>query len=384
MGGRSKQPRSALDPAQSTLPGFARAVLRGALAPRPGSRADSLRAPIASVGPRVRVPVAVLLGLLLAASGVRAEGTPTASTAPTDTPEPTLGVDAGVADPALGDEPDPLFDEGFDDDLEAAPGSYPDPLESTNRGVLAFNRQLDRWILDPITEAYQWVVPKPARNAVSRFFLNVGSTKTLVNDCLQLEWKDAGVTASRLVLNTAFGAAGLFDVAAELGLPGHESDFGQTLALAGTPSGPYIVLPVLGPSNLRDGTGSAIDGFFQPTYYLLGPLNVTLGPVIMQAPGAILIYGGSSGLTLRDRNYAKLKDLESSSVDYYAAMRSGYYQDRVGQIWGRRSGHRTTHEPGEDDAADGAADPADSDAADPSDPGDAGDAGASPDGMLAP
>jgi phospholipid-binding lipoprotein MlaA len=247
-------------------------------------------------------------------------------------------------------EPDPLFDEEFDEDLESAPGSYPDPLESTNRGVLAFNRQVDKWILDPVTEAYQFVVPKPARNAISRFFLNLGSTKTLVNDCLQLEWKDAGTTGARLVINTSVGVVGLFDVAERIGLPGHESDFGQTLALAGTPSGPYLLLPILGPSNVRDGFGAFIDGFFQPTYYILGPMNVTLGPVIMQSPGAILIYGGSSGLTLRDRNFARLKDLESSSVDYYAAMRSGYYQDRVGHIWQRRPGHRTSAEPGENAA----------------------------------
>lgn len=247
-------------------------------------------------------------------------------------------------------EPDPLFDEAFDEDLDAAPGSYPDPFESTNRGVLAFNRQVDKWILDPVTEAYQFVVPKPARNAISRFFLNLGSTKTLVNDCLQLEWKDAGTTAARLVVNSTVGVVGLFDVAEKLGLPGHESDFGQTLALAGTPSGPYLLLPILGPSNVRDGFGVFVDGFFQPTYYILGPLNVTLGPVIMQSPGAILIYGGSSGFTLRERNFARLKALESSSVDYYAAMRSGYYQDRIGDIWMRRPDHRTSAEPGENDA----------------------------------
>ncbi|MFO0689327.1 MAG: VacJ family lipoprotein [Myxococcota bacterium] len=315
--------------------------------------------------------------LSVLAPSARAETVPSVSgTPPETTPEPTsaaatapaadepAAADAEGFDPVFDEDPepagdaagdeagdedfDPLFDESFDEDLEAAHESYPDPLEPTNRGVLAFNRQVDKWILDPVTEAYQWAVPKPARNAISRFFLNLGSTKTLVNDCLQLEWKDAGVTTARLLMNTTVGVVGLFDVAESVGLPGHESDFGQTLALAGTPSGPYLLLPILGPSNLRDGFGSLVDGFFQPTYYILGPMNLTLGPVIMQSPGAILIYGGSSGLTLRDRNYAKLKDLESSSVDYYAAMRSGYYQDRVGQIWGRRTHHRTTHEPGED------------------------------------
>jgi len=125
---------------------------------------------------------------------------------------------------------------------------------------------------------------------------------------------------------------GLFDVAVKIGLPGHESDFGQTLALAGTPSGPYLIFPFLGPSNVRDGTGSVADAFFNPFVYFIGPLN-------------FLIYSGSSGLSERDRYFLELKALEDSSIDFYAALRSGYYQRRVGRIWGRREDHRTTQEP---------------------------------------
>ncbi|MBW2427227.1 MAG: VacJ family lipoprotein, partial [Deltaproteobacteria bacterium] len=164
------------------------------------------------------------------------------------------------------------------------------------------------------------------------FFLNLGSTRTLANDLLQLEWKDAGVTTSRLLINTTIGIAGFFDVAAKMGLERHESDFGQTLALAGTPSGPYLMLPVLGPSTLRDGSGIAVDGFFQPTFYVLGPTE-------------LLVYAGSSGLSTRDRHFVELKALEDSAIDVYAAMRNGFYQDRVGAIWGRREGHRTSMEP---------------------------------------
>jgi phospholipid-binding lipoprotein MlaA len=240
-----------------------------------------------------------------------------------------------AADPQ-DEEYDSLFDDEFDDD----PVGYPDPLESTNRGTFAFNRQVDRFILDPVTKAYRWAVPKPARNAISRVFANLGSTKTLVNDFLQLEWKDAGVTTSRLVVNTTIGLVGIFDVAEKMGLEGHESDFGQTLALAGTPSGVYLVLPVLGPATVRDGVGTVVDGFFQPTYYILGPSNLLFGPT------EILLYSGGSGISTRDRHYLELKALEDSSVDFYAALRSGYYQDRVGAIWGRREGHRTSEEPG--------------------------------------
>jgi phospholipid-binding lipoprotein MlaA len=230
-------------------------------------------------------------------------------------------------------EPDPLFDDDFfDEEFAAEPAGYPDPLETSNRGVLAFNRQVDRWILDPITRAYRFVFPSPVRNAISRFFLNLGSTRTLANDLLQLEWKDAGVTTSRLLINTTIGIAGFFDVAAKIGLERHESDFGQTLALAGTPSGPYLMLPVLGPSTLRDGSGIAVDGFFQPTFYILGPTE-------------LLVYAGSSSLSTRDRHFVELKALEDSAIDVYAAMRNGFYQDRVGAIWGRREGHRTSMEP---------------------------------------
>jgi len=250
-------------------------------------------------------------------------------------------IHLSVATSALAEDPqdagyDPLFDDEFDDE----PVGYPDPLESTNRGTFAFNRQVDRFILDPVTKAYRWAVPKPARNAISRVFANLGSTKTLVNDFLQLEWKDAGVTTTRLVVNTTIGLVGIFDVAKKMGLEGHDSDFGQTLALAGTPSGVYLVLPVLGPATVRDGIGTVVDGFFQPTYYILGPSNLLFGPT------EILLYSGGSGISTRDRHYLELKALEDSSVDFYASLRSGFYQRRISEIWDRREGHRTTEEPG--------------------------------------
>ncbi len=250
-----------------------------------------------------------------------------------------FAASAAVAADGAIEEPDPLFDDIYDEEYDAGPTGYPDPLESTNRGVFAFNRQIDKWILDPITKAYRAVVPKPVRHAFSRFFLNLGSTKTLVNDVLQLEWKDASITTGRFLVNSTVGVVGLFDVAAKIGLEPHESDFGQTLALAGVPSGPYLVIPVLGPANVRDGTGTIVDGFFQPTYYIIGPADLLVGPT------EILLYSGSSGLSTRDRHYLELKALEDSSVDFYAALRSGYYQQRIGAIWGRRHDHRTDSEP---------------------------------------
>jgi phospholipid-binding lipoprotein MlaA len=251
-----------------------------------------------------------------------------------------LGVSLGLVTPAWADDaPDPLFDDFIDEEFDADLSEYPDPIESTNRGTFAFNLQVDKWILDPVTRGYRYAVPRPVRLALSRVFINLGSTKTIVNDFLQLEWKDTAVTTSRLVINTTVGIVGLFDVAAKIGLEAHESDFGQTLALAGVPSGPYLVIPVLGPATVRDGFGTLIDGFFQPTYYILGPANLLIGPT------EILLYSGSSAISTRDRHFLELKALEDSSVDFYAALRSGFYQQRINEIWGRREGHRTSQEP---------------------------------------
>jgi phospholipid-binding lipoprotein MlaA len=136
------------------------------------------------------------------------------------------------------------------------------------------------------------------------------------------------------------GLLGFFDAAARMGLEGHDSDFGQTLALAGTPSGAYLMMPVFGPATVRDGIGTLIDGFFQPIYYVLGPATLIIGPA------EILIFSGTEGLATRERHIAELKALEDSSIDFYAALRSAYYQNRVGEIWGRRDRHRTNEEPG--------------------------------------
>ena len=250
-----------------------------------------------------------------------------------------LSAPSAMAEDETSVDPDAEYDALFDEDWDDVPTGYADPYEKSNRDIFAFNRQVDRWVLDPVTRAYRYVVPKPVRSALSRVFINLGSTKTLANDLLQLEWIDAGVTTTRFVVNTTVGIVGLFDVAAKMGLAGHESDFGQTLALAAVPAGPYIVIPFLGPATVRDGIGTVVDGFFQPTYYILGPATLLAGPT------EILLYTGSSGISTRDRHFLELKALEESSVDFYSSLRNGYYQQRIEKIWHDREGHRTTSEP---------------------------------------
>jgi phospholipid-binding lipoprotein MlaA len=227
--------------------------------------------------------------------------------------------------------PDPLFGDEEAGVSAAAPESFPDPLEGLNRAVFRMNRGVDDFVIGPLTIVYRTVVPGPARRAVRRALANLDAPAVFVNDMLQLAPRDAGTTAARFAVNTTVGVVGLFDVAAHMGLEAHTSDFGQTLALYGVPSGPFLVLPVLGPTNVRDGTGFVVDVLFHPMSYLL-------------TPGATVVYAsiqeGTAGFTARDAHGAELKALEASSMDYYAALRNAYYQNRMAEIYARREAWR--------------------------------------------
>ena len=262
------------------------------------------------------VAVSALIFLLFVHSAVASGDATGMSTA-------SGGVDQDL--PSVGLEPDPLFDE-FDLEFEMGPASFPDPIEPVNRATLKFNQVVDAVVMDPITTGYRFIFPEKVRRSFERFFQNLNSTQTLINDIFQLEWKDAGITTSRLLINSTVGIGGLFDPARRWGIRGHISDFGQTLAMAGAPSGPYVMLPLLGPSNVRDGLGLGVDALFHPTFFLLGGTDV-------------LFFSGSSGLTERARHIDELNALKESSIDYYAALRSAYYQNRMAEIWAGRE-HR--------------------------------------------
>ncbi len=253
-----------------------------------------------------------------------------------------LDVDAAFAEDAgvavsvpgslaadAGPQEDPLLDE-FDLELEQQPAGFPDPLERSNRSVFRFNRWVDRWLLDPVTRLYGATFPAPVKRSIRNFFANLGEPATIFNNLLQLEWNDAGVSSARFALNTTVGVAGLFDPAARVGLEFHRSGFGQTLALAGTPSGPYLVIPVAGPNTVRGGFGVVSDVSMHPLTWFLGPTNFLVYG----------IYGGSQGLSIREQHVEELDALREGSVDYYAALRNAYYQNRVAEIWGRREHRR--------------------------------------------
>jgi len=242
--------------------------------------------------------------------------------------EPNNAVALSTDEPEWeGDEWEDDWDD-WDDELDTVPSGYPDPFEPVNRVSLTFNNTVDRFVLDPVTRLYRFSLPDFARQTIVRIFANVNSPQVMVNDALQLEWMDAGVIMARLLVNTTAGVGGTMDVAERMGLEPHESGFGQTLAIAGLPPGTYLVLPVLGPANMRDAVGLGVDSLMHPTFYVLGGTD-------------LLIFGGSAGLTARARHFEELQALKESSVDVYAALRSGYYQNRQAEIWSRREDLRT-------------------------------------------
>lgn len=134
-----------------------------------------------------------------------------------------------------------------------------DPFESTNRAIYRFNYKADQYVLLPVVRGYKYVTPEVARTGVSNFFSNLGDVGNLLNSILQLKGEKSMRITARLLFNTTIGVAGLWDPATMMGLPKEKEDFGTTLGHYGAGDGPYIVLPLLGPSNLRDTSGFVVD-----------------------------------------------------------------------------------------------------------------------------
>lgn len=189
-----------------------------------------------------------------------------------------------------------------------------DPLEKLNRATYAFNDALDRMLARPAARAYRKVVPEPARNAVSNFVANLNYPIVMVNDALQGKFKDAGSDVLRLIVNTTLGIGGLFDPASKMGLSAHDEDFGQTLGRWGIPPGPYLVLPIIGPSDFRDGPARYVDTYATPYTYAKSKNT------------EYALYG----LTLLDRRVGLLSadGAVRSAYDPYVFVRNAYVAHR--------------------------------------------------------
>jgi phospholipid-binding lipoprotein MlaA len=204
-----------------------------------------------------------------------------------------------------------------------------DPIEPVNRFVFGFNDILDRILIEPLAKGYKALFPGFARDAVQNFMHNLQSPLIVANNLLQGSPGDASVATMRFILNSTVGIGGLIDVAKTQGLSYENEDFGQTLATWGLGDGFYLVLPVLGPSSLRDALGKGVDAYGDPVRL-----------VSSNADKDWIYYtrGALDGIDTRARLIEVIDDLRKNSLDYYAAARSTYTQKRASLIRDDQSG----------------------------------------------
>ncbi len=198
-----------------------------------------------------------------------------------------------------------------------------DPLELLNRFTFAFNMALDTLVFQPVAATYRFLLPIEVRNSVRNTVRNLRSPLIFVNDVLQGEMERAETTLVRFLVNSTIGVLGLFDVAADMGYPYHDEDFGQTLGAHGVGEGFYLVLPVFGPSNPRDGIGILVDFYLDPMIYAAEAADIENFPLARTV---------AEGIDTRARNIDTIEDLKRDSIDFYARVRSLYRQSRANEI----------------------------------------------------
>jgi len=203
-----------------------------------------------------------------------------------------------------------------------------DCFESLNRGVFSFNQGLDRVIFKPLAKGYR-KLPQPIRSGTSNALSNLGNVVTIPNNILQGQMKDAGMNTLRLIINSTFGIAGIFDVASYYGIEkSDKEDYGQTLGAWGFGEGCYFVLPVLGPTTVRDSIGSLANISGGDAWY-----NVTVANDTRYFDEADYYLSRiASGVDFRAKNLESFDSLENTSIDLYASIRSLYLQDRQKKI----------------------------------------------------
>jgi phospholipid-binding lipoprotein MlaA len=193
-----------------------------------------------------------------------------------------------------------------------------DPLEPLNRVTYRFNDALDRHVAKPVARGYNRVVPQPLRTGVDNFFANLGDVTVMLNDLLQGRFKDGMGDFTRLALNSTFGIGGLLDIATPAGLAKHDQDFGLTLGHYGVPSGPYLVLPLFGPSTFRDAAGFGVDQYGNAVNYA--------------QPAARNSLWVTDFISTRARYLNATNLLEEAALDKYLFVRDAYLGRRRYQL----------------------------------------------------
>lgn len=198
-----------------------------------------------------------------------------------------------------------------------------DPYESGNRAVFKFNEMVDNNVLEPVAKGYKAAVPGPIRMMVGNIRSNFGDIGVTLNSLLQLKFANAASSGGRIVVNSTFGLGGILDIASDMGLEKRNEDFGQTLGFYGVPSGPYLMLPLLGPSSLRDAGGLVLDAATDPI--VVGSFFVApfIGPLV----GATRLTDQRADLLDTD------KTLEEAALDKYEFLRDAYLQRRRSLIY---------------------------------------------------
>jgi phospholipid-binding lipoprotein MlaA len=204
-----------------------------------------------------------------------------------------------------------------------------DPIEPLNRKIFAFNLTFDRMLVKPLAKGYRWALPGWIRDTVRRVLDNLNEPVVMANCILQARLKSAAITGGRFIVNSTFGVGGIADVTTDWKMPKQVGDFGQTLWSWHLPEGPYLVIPIFGPSNPRDTVGQGVDVYLDPFRY--EPLNdnypdaVTTGRLI------------ADGVDQRERNLDSLDEIQRESIDYYASLRSLFRQNRAAELRGEKT-----------------------------------------------
>lgn len=234
-----------------------------------------------------------------------------------------LAMLVGSASAQLSDAGDPetLAREIANADPNPAPVTG-DPWEGFNRRMFALNNQFDENVLVPIAKVYRATTHKKQRKGVRNFLANARTPVILVNDLLQGEISRAGDTAKRFAINSTIGFGGMGDPAERMGIAQHSEDFGQTLAIWGAPSGPFVVLPFFGPSTVRDGVGAGVDTAIDPLNWVRTD----------SAQLTRFVRTGTTIISAREPLIEPINDIKATSLDYYASFRSFYLQSRQREI----------------------------------------------------
>lgn len=228
------------------------------------------------------------------------------------------------AEPASLDSAPPVESRGADWPVlprEDGEDGYDDPFEGVNRVFFYVNGAFDFLVFEPLARFYRGFMPTDARHAVSRAFTNLAEPVVAANHLLQLNGERAATSLGRFTVNSTAGVAGLFDVATELGLQADDTDFGQTLHSYGAGSGPYLVLPIFGPTTVRDAVGFGVDGLMDPRGYVIAPMTrlyVSLG----------------EGVVRREEVIDPVDFLVEYALDHYDAVRAWNYQERQRELTG--------------------------------------------------